>query len=269
MNYKIFFYLILIICISSCSQKENVVQETTTTKAVSEDIKGLSGYQKMKEIEKKISTFKRIESLRWEKQTPNKSSAFIEVEAYLDTNGKPRKIIEYFRDGEYQPEGKITYYIDNDKLIFALEQKDVWKDSLTTQYIEKRIIYNQQKPKLSQIRKVDGFSDINTVKWQKDSSFHPSLDKVNNILSGKYHFDLHFISFIQSKELFLLLGENKPNTESRYITAVRIDKKTPFITNLLANAKAFKFRPVNIKFKVIGGNGRPTFRVLTAIHWDK
>jgi hypothetical protein len=77
----------------------------------------------------------------------------------------------------------------------------------------------------------------------------------------------YFLSIIESQnQLYLLLGE--PKEGERYVTVVRVDDMNePFIKDLVRNRKEYKFRPILIKFDVVGGNGEPEFRVLNGAKW--
>jgi hypothetical protein len=260
--------------LNSCDQKEKKsspkvgkenIQETTETNSF---LGEYPNARKMKEIDARIDPSNRVESLYWEKQTKY-GSQFTQVTAYLNEDRLPMKITEFFIDGNFQPQGKRHYYLENNKMIGFLEQADKWIDSLNTNYSEKRTIYNDSEPVITQIRYADTYEAISDVKWKNIRQEHHSLEKVNNILSGTAEFEPHFISVIKADQLFLLLGEAKPNTEERYTTAVRVDEMTPFIEDLLNNLEKYKFRPINISFEVVGGNNAPEYRVLTDIDWKE
>jgi len=260
--------------LNSCDQKEKKsspkvgkenIQETTETNSF---LGEYPNARKMKEIDARIDPSNRVESLYWEKQTKY-GSQFTQVTAYLNEDRLPMKITEFFIDGNFQPQGQRHYYFENNKMIGFLEQADKWIDSLNTNYSEKRTIYNDSEPVITQIRYADTYEAISDVKWKNIRQEHHSLEKVNNILSGTAEFEPHFISVIKADQLFLLLGEAKPNTEERYTTAVRVDEMTPFIEDLLNNLEKYKFRPINISFEVVGGNNAPEYRVLTDIDWKE
>ncbi|PWH85438.1 hypothetical protein [Brumimicrobium oceani] len=270
----IFSALLLGTIIGSCDQKE--VQDTSsesleTIQETEENHSFLEEYpnaKKMKEIDMRIDPENRVESLYWEKQSKN-GSEFTQVVAYLNEDGLPMKITEHFVDGNYQPEGRRHYYLDENKLIAFSEESNQWIDSLNTNYSEKRTIYNAAEPVISQVRYADSYDEIEDVQWKNIRAEHHSLKKVNKILSGVEEFQPHFISVIKTDQLFLLLGEAKPQTEERYTTAVRVDEMTPFIKDLLENLDKYKFRPVEIAFEVVGGNNTPEYRVLTNIAWKE
>lgn len=265
--------LIVILSAVGCTQKQKTISNDTSDTVNKEnttetDISNIEAYLKKSAIDSSLNELKVVKSLQWEKPTPDHGSAFTNVTAYIDADGAPVKIIENFRDGEYLPEGRSIFYLENNKIIFWKEEKDTWIDSTKTEYIEKRTLYKNGKPFLSQQRSTENYEYISTVKWNDIPTNHPSMKKAKEILEGSGRFKLHFISVIQSKNLFLLLGENKKSVDNRYITVVRVDKLTPFIKDLLSNTEKYKFRPVSITFNVVGGYNQPEFRVLTSIKWD-
>lgn len=268
----VFAAFILGIFFNSCEQKvKDDLPELSEEKVetVEKDNSFLSEYpnaKKMKEIDDRLDPDKRIESLAWQKQSKS-GSATVQVEAYLDEDGLPMKIIEYFIDGNYLPDGQRHYYLEDNKMIGFTEYASNWIDSLTANYSEKRTVYNDVEPVITQVRYADNVDKIEGVKWKTIRSEHHSLKKVNKILGGAEEFKPHFISVVKSEQLFLILGEPKPQTEERYTTAVRVDEMTPFIKDLLDNLDKYKFRPVNLTFKVVGGNNLPEYRVLTDIVW--
>lgn len=268
----IFSTLILGIFMSSCGQdeaqdilieSEETVRETKETNSFLEEYPNA---KKMIEIDTRINPEKRVESLYWEKQTKN-GSEFTQVVAFLNEDGLPMKITEHFVDGNFQPEGRRHYYLEDNRLVAFVEESNQWIDSMRTNYSEKRTIYNATEPVISQVRYAESYDEIDGVSWKNIRAEHHSLSKVNKILSGVEEFQPHFISVIKSDNLFLLLGEPKPQTEERYTTAVRVDKMSPFIEDLLNNLDKYKFRPVNIAFEVVGGKNAPEYRVLTNIAW--
>ncbi|HLV42676.1 MAG TPA: hypothetical protein VKY37_10375 [Brumimicrobium sp.] len=273
-NTKLILVFILFTSlIFSCTQKEKANEETEETKT-SEDAPDnasvfmqYSNAKKMKEIDDRIVSSQRVESLSWEKQTANHGSEFIEVVAYLNEDGFPMKITEYFVEGNFQPSGQRHYYLENKKLIAFQENSDIWVDSNFTKYVEKRTVYNDSKPVISQLRSANEFTEIKDSMWKIIPEEHHSLERVNKILTGTGEFETHFISVIKGESLFLLLGENKTQKEERYTTALRVDEKSPFIEDLLNNLEKYKFKPVIVNFEVVGGNNQPEFRVLTNIAW--
>ncbi|RFC54356.1 hypothetical protein [Brumimicrobium aurantiacum] len=275
------FLLLFVMMISlfSCDQKEKSNESPTTElqdslvteyKKTSEDelFANHPNAKKMKEIEERIDPNNRVESLYWEKQTKN-GSQFTKVAAFINDDGQPMKITEYFIDGNFQPQGQRHYFLEDNNMIAFKEQKDTWIDSLNTMYTEKRTIYQDNAPVLTQVRSAKSYIEIEEKKWKDIGLEHHSIEKVNNILSGEGQFQTHFISVIKTDQLYLLLGEAKPKTEERYTTAVRVDEMTPFIEDLLQNLDEYKFRPVYIQFTVVGGNNTPEYRVLTDIKWKE
>lgn len=271
-NIAILSVLLIGLLLNSCDQKERTDNSDHSGGNIEESSEILSFYEqypnakKMKEIDARINPSQRVESLAWEKQTEN-GSEFVQVSAYLNADGLPMKFTEFYIDGNFQPQGQRHYYLENNSLIGFHEQTDSWIDSLTTNFTEKRTIFKDGKPVISQIRTARTYDKIEDIKWKETETEEHSLKKVNNILTGAEEFETHFISVIKTDQLFLLLGEPKPNTEERYTTAVRVDTMTPFIEDLLKNLDKYKFRPVNITFEVVGGNNTPEYRVLTNIAW--
>jgi hypothetical protein len=272
-NTKLFLFVIVLAGLMfSCEQKEKTTDsEENNAETESKDkasvFEQYENAQKMKEIDARLDASKRVESLSWEKQTEDHGSEFTQVIAYLNEDGIPMKITEHFIDGNYRPQGKRHFYLENNKLIAFQENSDFWIDSNITNYLEKRTIYNDSEPVITQSRSAYQYTEIQDSIWQIIPEEHHSLKKVNKILSGVEEFQTHFISVIKANNLFLLLGEDKPQTEERYTTAVRVDEMTPLIEDLLNHLEEYKFRPVEISFKVVGGNNEPEFRVLTNIAW--
>lgn len=272
-NIKFLFLGLLFISLAnSCEQKEKTtVQNIKEPSQATSDSTNISKFlqfsdtKKMGEINDRIDPNNRVESLSWEKHTQH-GAEYLTVTAYLNEDGFPMKMVEDFIDGNLQPEGKREYYLEDNKLIYFKESKDVWLDSNTTQYVETKTVYNKNEPVMTLTRSA-AFDDIQDSIWNEIPTEHPSLERVNNILAGEGRFQTYFISVVKADHLFLLLGENKDEKEDRYTTAVRVDKMTPFIKDLLNHLQEYKFRPVDIKFTVVGGNDQPEFRVLTDIHW--
>lgn len=272
-NIKFLFLIGLFLGLAySCNQKEKstlpVTRENDQTPSDSSNntkFMQFSNAQKMEEINDRIDPEKRVESLRWEKNTDH-GSEFLTVTAYIDDDGYPMKMVEHFIDGNMRPEGEREYYLENNKLICYQESKDVWIDSNLTQYVETKTVFNKDKPVMT-LTRTAAYNDIQDSIWKKTRTDNPSMETVNNVLSSKGRFETHFISVIKANDLFLLLGENKKEVKDRYTTALRVDEMTPFIKDLLDHLDAYKFRPVDIKFKVVGGKGQAEFRVLTDIQW--
>lgn len=270
---KIKFYLPFIVLTAlfvSCDQSIKKTEETSSEQESTDATSSFMMYEnakKMEEIDARLDKSERVESLSWEKQTKDHGSEFTQVIAYLNEDGLPMKITESFIDGNYRPQGERHFYLENNKLIAYQENTDFWVDSLTTKYMEKRTVYNDSEPVITQKRSAYQYTEINDSVWKIIPAEHHSLKKVNKILTGVEEFQTHFISVIKANDLFLLLGENKPQTEERYTTAVRVDEMTPFIEDLLKNLEEYKFRPVEISFEVVGGTNSPEFRVLKDIAW--
>jgi len=271
---RIIFYLPLITLTAlfiSCGDQSTIELGETSNEQKSKDATSTfmmyENAKKMEEIDARLDKSERVESLSWEKQTKDHGSEFTQVIAYLNEDGLPMKITESFIDGNYRPQGERHFYLENNKLIAYQENTDFWVDSLTTKYMEKRTVYNDSEPVITQKRSAYQYTEINDSVWKIIPAEHHSLKKVNKILTGVEEFQTHFISVIKANDLFLLLGENKPQTEERYTTAVRVDEMTPFIEDLLKNLEEYKFRPVEISFEVVGGTNSPEFRVLKDIAW--
>lgn len=263
---------LLIFLTNACDQKEKSSDSTTNEKEQTDKNADKNAQfmqspsaKKMEEINAIIDPSQMVQSLRWEKHTDH-GSEFTTVTAYMNEDGTPMKIVEHFIDGDFQPEGKREYYLEDNKLIFTQEFKDIWVDSNLTQYVETKTVYENEQPTMTLTRSA-AFDDIQDSTWKKVTAQNLSLKKVNDILKGEGRFQTHFISVIKAKDLFLLLGENKEETMDRYTTAVRVDEMTPFIEDLLNHLDDYKYRPVEIEFKIVGGNNQATFRALTAIRW--
>lgn len=272
MKIQLALVLLTVGMLFSCEQKvktiDNDPSATTSEKTeAANDFMQFPNAQKIAEIEEHINTQRKAESLRWEKETKKYGFTFTEVEAYFNEDGIPMKIIEYFVDGNYQPQGERIYYLENNKVIAFMVHKDVWVDSSMAHYYETRTVYDENGPALTQTRNAFTYEDIEDAPWTQAPTETASLDKVSKILSGEGEFQTYFISVVEANNLFLLLGEPKPNSKERYTTPVRVDEITPFIEDLVKNKEKYKFRPVHIEFKVVGGNNEPEFRVLTAINW--
>jgi hypothetical protein len=263
--------LSLFIIVVSCQQKTKTSSESrteekvTSTNEVEKDTI-LPSQQKMDEINEMIEGLSPVRSLRWEKISENGQQSFTSVSAYLNDDGIPVKIIEEYDNGNYQNQGERTFYLENNEIIAFEENRDVWIDSTDFLYEEIRSFYDNKEPVKNEKRSASSVSEIENKKWNRIRPEKHSLTKIENILSGKGRFATHFISVIDiSSGLFLLLGEAK--NEDRYQTAVRVDKKTPFIEDLLNNLDKYKFKPIDIQFTIEGGAGQPQFQVLTNARW--
>src|SRR5690554_969345 len=262
-NIKVFLFFILLTGLTlSCDQKEKIAEagennaietEETLSSEEGEDHPNQVAFmqypnaKKIIEIDERVDPSRVVKSLRWEKQTKDHGSEFIE--------------------GNFRPQGERNYYLEDQKLIAFIELADVWIDSNITNYIEKRTLYNDDMPVITQTRKAQDYTQIEFENWKNIATEHHSLEKVNKILNGSGEFQTHFISVIKADNLFILLGENKPQNQERYTTALRIDEMTPFIEDLLYNLDKYKFRPVDIEFTVVGGSNEAEYRVLTDIAW--
>lgn len=223
------------------------------------------GQSKMEEINSIIGELEEVHSLRWEKSLEDQT-LFTEVIAYLNQDGDPQKIIELYSNGNYQDQGERHFYLENGKLIAFEDKKDAWLDSNTFVYEETQTFYNENEPVMTRKRSGASVAEIEQSEWKAIRPESHTLTKVNKILSGTGAFQTHFISIIESQSgLFLLLGENKET--DRYLTAVRVDERTPFIDDLLSNLEEYKYRPIDIQFKIVGGAGQPQFQVLTDARW--
>lgn len=268
MKYFLIFSVILTSIFTSCEQKTNSGDNNSDKVDLDTTIQELpASHNMMHEIENNISELNEVRSLRWEK-TIDDNSEFREVHAYMNDQGVPSKMVQYFSMGNFQEQGENHFYFNNSEVIAVVKKADVWIDSNTVVYKETETYYEDGKPVFSRIRSSDYADQITDVEWKKirPVSNKSELEIVDNILKGKGRFKTHFISVIKGKEqLFLLLGE--PKNENRYVTTVLADHRVPFVNNLLHNLEAYKFRPIDIKFQVVGGNGRPEFRMLTSAKW--
>lgn len=272
MNKKIYTLLFVAATLLtfSCEQKVKTSEEHVVEgESFVEDDEFLNyeNANKMQEIESRLSSFMVIHSLVWEKHNYENNSELTQVQAYLNEDGELVKIVEQFIGGNYAPQGDRHYYLENNEVIGYQEYLDVWVDTLQNNYVENRTVYENGEAVFSQTRTAITYDDIHDVDWSKQEANTISIDKVMRLLNGTGEFETHFISIINANSLFLLLGEAKEDINNRYTTAVRVDEMTPFIEDLLTHREEYKFRPVNIKFNVVGGQGEPEFRVLTDISW--
>lgn len=267
MKYYILFALSMLIFFASCEQKTNTSRqsEKDSKKDTSQVVRKYPSQQKMEEINAVVDELEEVHSLRWEKIGKDQTT-FTEVIAYLNDDGEPLKIIEQYSNGNFQNQGERFFYLENGKLIAFEDKRDAWLDSNTFVYEEVQTFYNDQEPVMTRQRTAGSVSEIETSEWKTVRPESHTLTRVNKILSGEDEFQTHFISVIEAQQgLFLLLGENKD--ENRYQTAVRVDEKTPFIEDLLANYEDYKYRPIEIQFRIEGGAGQPQFQVLTNARW--
>jgi chemotaxis signal transduction protein len=267
MKYFTLVLLSLILLTLSCKQKSTSTsgQNEAKEKDTITSIKKYPGQQKMEEINTVVNDLEEVHSLRWEKIS-DEQTIFTEVIAFLNDDGIPMKIVEQYSNGNFQDQGERHFYLENNKLVAFEDKKDSWLDSNTFVYEEIQTFYNEQEPVMTRKRSAMSVSDIETAEWKEIRPESHTLTKVNKILSGEGEFETHFISVIEAQSgLFLLLGENKK--DNRYQTAVRVDEKTPFLKDLLANLDAYKYRPIEIQFGIEGGAGQPQFQVLKDARW--
>ncbi|MGM0479323.1 MAG: hypothetical protein ACQERC_08870 [Bacteroidota bacterium] len=258
---------LMLIVLGACDQKVKTKDNSSNDSEdqTTETQKQYPAAAKMKEIDQIQNELQQVESLRWE-NTESEQSSFKEVRAYLNDDQQPLKIVEHFANGGHNGQGQRHYYFENGKVIAFYEKKDDWVDTTQSVYVETQTFYNDEEPVATRTRSAEYADEIEKSSWKEMRPTHHSLQTVNNILEGKGRFETHFISVIKGgNQLFLLLGE--PKEENRYITTVRVDEKTPFISDLVQNLEEYKFRPVEIQFKVVGGGGKPEFRVLTNAQW--
>lgn len=267
MKYCTLLVLSISLFFASCEQKTNnsTQKKSDSEKDTAQVVKKYPSQQKMREINEVVHELEEVHSLRWEKIGEDQTT-FREVIAYLNDDGEPLKIIEQYSNGNFQDQGKRHFYLENGKLIAFEDKRDAWLDSNTFVYEEIQTFYNDQEPVMTRKRTAGSVSEIETSEWKTVRPESHTLTQVNKILSGEDEFQTHFISVIEAQQgLFLLLGENKE--ENRYQTAIRVDEKTPFIEDLLANYEEYKYRPIEIQFKIEGAAGQPQFQVLTNARW--
>src|SRR5690554_6967736 len=89
------------------------------------------------------------------------------------------KITDQFIDGNFRPQGERNYYLEDQKLIAFIELADVWIDSNITNYIEKRTLYNDDMPVITQTRKAQDYTQIEFENWKNIATEHHSLEKVD------------------------------------------------------------------------------------------
>ncbi|MDX1653516.1 MAG: hypothetical protein R3277_13550 [Brumimicrobium sp.] len=268
---KFFFPLIICALISlssSCDQKiKEDGQSLKDNKQDSVLVAESPSELKMYEIDSAMPSFQEVKTLRWEK-TKDDNSEFIEVTAYLNEKGYPSKIVEYFYGGNFKDQGERNYYFEDNVLIAVTERVDKWADSSTNFFQVTQTFYEDGKATFSRARTAQYEENIEKEAWKKApvTSHVDHLETVNQVLSGEGRFQTNFISVIQGpNSIFLLLGE--PKEDDRYVTTVRVDELTPFVKDLLDNMRKYRFRPLRIQFKVVGGKGQPEFRVLTDAEW--
>lgn len=268
MKYTFYLIIILSSILISCEQKtKNSVENTNKVDLDTTSQELPASHNMMLEIENNLANLNEVRSLRWEK-TNDDNSEFREVHAYMNDEGIPAKIVEYFSMGNFKEQGERHYYFRDTEILAIIKKADVWIDSNTVVYKETETFYENGNSIQSRVRSSEYIDEINEVDWKKirPISHNQELETVDNILKGKGVFRTHFISVIKGQEqLFLLLGE--PKSENRYVTTVLADHRIPFVNNLLHNLDAYKFRPIDIQFQVVGGNGRPEFRMLTSAKW--
>lgn len=261
--------ILSLIVFSSCEQKTKGNNKNQSTKETQDTVSTeVSNSEKIiAEIDNNITNLNQVHSLHWEK-TIDDNSEFREVEAFMNDQGVPSKLIEYFSMGNYKEQGERHYYFHDSQVIAVIKKADEWIDSNTVIYKETKTLYNENKPKVTRVRSAEYIDKINDADWEtiRTVSHQTELNIVDNILKGQGKFKTHFISIIKGQEqLFLLLGE--PKNEDRYVTTVLVNPETPFIKDLLANMDSYKFKPIDIQFEIVGGKGSPTFRLMTAAEW--
>jgi hypothetical protein len=207
-----------------------------------------------------------VQSLRWELMSEY-NPKMIEAYALLNTDGNPVKIVESYAIGNFGNEGEREYYFDQEEVYAIIDRYDEWVDSSYAVYHEKQLFFEAGEPVACNYRSSDFAEEIDNEPWKAIRPENISnAAEVRDLLSGDGRFKTHFISYIESGEsLFLLLGE--PKEKERMHTAVMIQEMTPFLRDLLTNYKINKFRPIQIEFDVVGGNGEPEFRVLRNAKW--
>lgn len=252
-------------CACEQKKKETFTQETKENNKSSEFVD--SFINKAQEIDlladKELTP---VKSLRWEKNDET-SSSFVEVETFINEDGYPLKVVEYFSDGNYGKEGQKVYYLEENKVFAADYIYDEWIDSSNSILIEKQIFLEDEKPTYSRSRSADYIEDLVEAKWSEIRPEPIYPERAYDILGGEEPFKTHFISTIEGQgSLFLLLGE--PKKEDRYVTTVMVGEVTPFLEDLLNNKEKYKYRPIKISFDIVGGNGEPEFRVLRTAEWE-
>jgi hypothetical protein len=252
----------------SCEQKSKGTNETPEQLEVGNVTKTLAE-RKMQEFEALDPTsFNLVKSLRWEEAIEN-DPRFLEVDAYLNADGYPVKIIEYFSDGNYKEEGQRIYYLDQNEVYAIVKRYDEWPDSNYAVFHEKQVFYENNQAILARHRTSVYAEDIEQEPWNtiriEDLS---NMNEVMDILNGEGRFKTHYLSYIQANdELFLLVGE--PSDGARMQTAVMVTEMSPFMEQLLSNSKQNKFKPLLITFDVVGGQGTPEYRAIKTIDWAK
>lgn len=250
---------------TACDQKikkDKIVVETedATTELSSSE-------SKRNEIEASINPEYKVQSLEWSKTTPERGLEIVKVTAFLNEEMIPLKLIEYFSNGDGEPQGERIYYLDNDQLVYFQENISIWNETDGAYYQEIRTFYEDGHPVNSQIKYAETEDEASYTPWQSTELFEPSMTRAYNVLYGEGEFKSYFISTVNANQLFLVLGENKSEQDNRYTTTVMVNEMSPFIMDLLDHTDEYKFRPVNLQFYVVGGSGQPEYRVISAIEW--
>lgn len=269
-SYRLSLGLLLLITVTllSCEQKIKGSNTSPSSKDSIEEETISTSQKKMEEFETlDNSVLELVKSLRWE-ETVGDQSKFKEVDIYLNADKMPVKIVEYFSDGNFAEQGERIYYLDQNEVYAVHKRYDDWVDSNFAVFNEKQVFFENGEAVHARFRSSDFADDIVHERWEKIRPENISNEaEVMDIINGEGRFNTHYISYIQTENaLFLLLGE--PKEGDRFVTAVKVDKMTPFIEELLNNSKKNKFKPISITFEVSGGNGQPEFRVLTSARWN-
>jgi len=270
LSYRLSLGLLLMITVAlfSCEQKTKGGTTTPSSKDSIEEETISASQKKMEEFETlDNSSLGLVKSLRWEERVGDQSK-FQEVDIYLNADKMPVKIVEYFSDGNFAEQGERIYYLDQNEVYAIHKRYDDWVDSNFAVFNEKQVFFENGEAVDARFRSSDYADDIVHESWDKIRPENISNEQeVMDIINGEGRFKTHYISYIQTENaIFLLLGE--PKEGDRYVTAVKVDKMTSFLEELLNNSKEYKFKPISITFEVSGGNGQPEFRVLTSASWN-
>lgn len=270
MKYAFSFLIILCIGLTTSCEQKTKTSDKEVEKEKSRDTNSSETTQARKlisEIDNNLESLNEVQSLRWEKTTGD-NSEFREVQAYMNDQGVPSKIIESFSMGNFKEQGERHYYFQDSEIIAIIKKADEWIDTNTVLYKETETIYEEGKPINSRVRSAEYIDEIDKAKWEniRSISHEAELAIVDNILKGQGKFRTHFISIIKGQDqLFLLLGE--PKNENRYVTTVLANPESPFVSDLLNNLDKYKFKPIDLEFQIVGGKGSPKFRLMTDAKW--
>lgn len=259
----------------ACDQKEN-----KTIKAVEPDKKTNDQEEILIDLLSKVDEIDFLcendlvekRSLLWEK-TGNVQPELIQITSFIDQTGTPYKIIEEYNNGEeLAQEGRHIYYLDNGAIFAYFHQYDKWISQTAALLYDEQHFFdlNTGNAIENRIRSSEAEEYLEEAEWQKTTPAQPDLSRAELILNAEEPYQTHFLSLIESDYgLFLLLGEPKEASESRFQTTVAANPEQPFIQDLLRQKEKYKFKKLKIAYTFEGGGNEPVFTVLQSAEWDK